>query len=143
MSTPNEERSHARLNVRCQGHIRIHTADSTTTFHSNTRGTVLVKDLSKSGIALLYHTQLFPGESFDVLFHSRIITATAVRCRRIDARCYEVGQQSNASKTPPLKTNIAPWISNPQPSDLRPVRPLFQHFLTCDALAKHLVERLR
>lgn len=91
MSTPNEERSHARLNVRCEGYIRIHVADAMTVLHSVTHGTVLVKDLSKSGVALLYHKQIFPGESFDVLFHGRIISATAVRCRRIDVRCYEIG----------------------------------------------------
>ena len=54
-------------------------------------GTVLVKDLSKSGIGILYHRQIFPGERFDILVLGRTIDVTAVRCRRIDALCYETG----------------------------------------------------
>ncbi len=91
--TPHEERRFARLNVRSHGRIRFYPAPPNLIVGTgNDRtGTVLVKDLSRSGIAVLYHRQIFPGEQFDVLMHGRWIHSTAVRCRRIGSQCYETG----------------------------------------------------
>jgi hypothetical protein len=90
---PHEDRTHARLNVRSQGFIRF-TSPVMNCFiiDSDTRqGTILVKDLSKTGIAILYHRQIFPCETLEIFLHGRAIEATAVRCRRIGPQCYETG----------------------------------------------------
>ena len=92
---PHEDRSHARLNVRSEGficflstspipHCDIIAADTG-------RGTILVKDISKTGIAILYHRQIFPCEKLAIFLHGRSIEATAVRCRRIGPKCFETG----------------------------------------------------
>ena len=86
-----EERSHARLNVRTEGLVRFDDSSSSGLEHSELHGTVLIKDLSKSGVAFLYHQQIFPGESFELLTHSRVISASVVRCRRIGPKCFEIG----------------------------------------------------
>ncbi len=92
---PHEDRGFARLNVRSLGHIRFDMQISTQYFRPVTndeqRGAVLVKDLSRTGIAILYHRQTFPGERFDIVFHERAIKAMAVRCRRIGELCFETG----------------------------------------------------
>lgn len=92
---PHEDRRYARLNVRSHGHIRFFHQPSLLEFgpvaDDHPQGTVLVKDLSKTGISILYHRQIFPGERFDVLLHGRAIDATAVRCRRLGTQCYETG----------------------------------------------------
>ena len=92
---PHEDRTQARLNVRSQGHIRFFPAIPNLhcdMIASDTRhGTILVKDISKTGIALLYHRQILPCERFEIFIHGRAIEATAVRCRRIGPKCYETG----------------------------------------------------
>lgn len=92
---PHEERTCARLNVRSQGFIRFFpTLPSLACkiIDADTRqGTVLVKDISKTGIAILYHRQILPCERFEIFLHGRVIEATAVRCRRIGPQCYETG----------------------------------------------------
>jgi len=52
---------------------------------------VLVKDVSKCGMGLLVHEQLFPEERISVHFMGRRALATVVRCRRLGKRCYECG----------------------------------------------------
>lgn len=95
VAMPHEDRAQARLNVRSQGFIRFFPTISILTcdiIASDTRqGTVLIKDLSKTGIAILYHRQIFPCEQFEILLHGRAIDATALRCRRIGPSCYETG----------------------------------------------------
>ena len=97
---PHEDRRYARLNVRSHGNIRFFPQPSTLHFDpiasDEQQGTVLVKDLSRTGIAILYHRQIFPGERFDILLHGRTINATAVRCRRIGTLCYETGATINS-----------------------------------------------
>jgi hypothetical protein len=97
---PHEDRGHARLNVRTQGRIRFYPTVSGLPIDlipvDERRGAVLVKDLSKTGIAILYHRQIFPGERFDILIHGRAIDATAVRCRRVGRQCYETGAAINS-----------------------------------------------
>ena len=90
-----EDRGHARLNVRALGNIRFSHSQLLLQFdliaNDHCQGTVLIKDLSKTGIAILYHRQVFPGECFEILLHGRTIEATAVRCHRIGPKCYETG----------------------------------------------------
>lgn len=97
---PHEERRYARLNVRSHGNIRFSLQRHRLLFDSiaadEQQGTVLVKDLSRTGIAILYHRQIFPGERFDILILGRAIDATAVRCRRIGPQCYETGATINS-----------------------------------------------
>lgn len=92
---PHEDRSHARLNVRSQGFIRFSSSEpilNCEIISSDTcQGTILVKDISKTGIAILYHRQIFPCERLEIFLHGRAIEATAVRCRRIGPQCYETG----------------------------------------------------
>ncbi len=92
---PHEARGHARLNVRAQGYIRFGQSlvgDDFEVITTDTReGTILVKDISKTGIAILYHRQIFPCEQFEVFLQGRVIDAKAVRCRRIGPDCYETG----------------------------------------------------
>jgi hypothetical protein len=52
---------------------------------------VLVKDVSKCGIGLLVHEQLWPEERVTVAFMGRRAVATIVRCRRLGKDCYECG----------------------------------------------------
>jgi hypothetical protein len=97
---PQEERTNARLNVRCQGHIRFFPTMPSLIcdiIASDTgQGTMLVKDISRAGIAILYHRQIFPYERFEIFLHGRMIDATAVRCRRIGPKCYETGAIINS-----------------------------------------------
>lgn len=90
-----EDRGHARLNVRALGNIRFFHSPLLLQFDliakDHRQGTVLIKDLSKTGIAILYHRQIFPGECFEILLHGRTIEAKAVRCHRIGPKCYETG----------------------------------------------------
>jgi hypothetical protein len=92
---PHEDRTHARLNVRAQVFIRFLSSMpfmSCDLIDSDARqGTILVKDISKIGVAILYHRQIFPCERFEIFLHGRAIEATAVRCRRIGPQCYETG----------------------------------------------------
>ena len=92
---PHEDRAHARLNVRSLGFIRFPANTivmNCPIIDSDTRqGTILVKDISKTGIAILYHRQIFPCEELEIFLHGRAIEATAVRCRRIGPQCYETG----------------------------------------------------
>jgi hypothetical protein len=92
---PYEDRRYARLNVRSQAPIRFFLPpallDIGPAADDLPHGTALVKDLSRTGIAILYHRQIFPGERFEVLLHGRAIDASAVRCRRVGRRCYETG----------------------------------------------------
>jgi hypothetical protein len=94
-SMPQEERTNARLNVRSQGYIRFLPSVAIliceTTVSDTRHGTILIKDISKTGIAILYHRQIFPGERFEIFLHSRVLSATSVRCRRIGPKCYETG----------------------------------------------------
>jgi len=92
---PHEDRTNARLHVRSQGYIRFSPTLETLNcdiIASDTRqGTMLLKDISKSGVAILYHRQIFPYERFEIILYGRVIDATAVRCRRIGPKCYETG----------------------------------------------------
>ncbi|MEZ6135651.1 MAG: hypothetical protein R3C53_12145 [Pirellulaceae bacterium] len=98
-STPIEHRTNARLRIRRDAELEfIHIPNAlraVTMLHSDPKVRVLIKDLSRTGIGILIHEQIFPTEEFQVTFQGRLIHATAVRCRRIAAECYEVGARVN------------------------------------------------
>lgn len=102
---PHEERRHARLNVRTRCRIRFFSENHRLLLDGiaadENEGMALVKDLSRTGIAILYHRQIFPGERFEVLVHRRTIEATAVRCRRIGPLCFETGAIINSVLSEP------------------------------------------
>ena len=94
-SLPGEVRTNARLRVRSEATFAFtHTPDSLKSVSMCTeraRCKGLVKDLSRSGIGILYHQQIFPQERLSIYFQGRVIRAVAVRCRRIGDCCYETG----------------------------------------------------
>lgn len=94
-TTAIENRTNARLRVRRDGQIeftyRPPILKGKVGFRSRTVGDVLIKDLSKAGIGVLYHEQIFPEEKFNITFQGRLMRVCAVRCRRLCEDCYEVG----------------------------------------------------
>ncbi len=94
-TTAEEYRGNARLRVRSVGEVLMtHTPSSLRNFTSQREsrgGKVLVKDLSRSGVGLLYHQQMFPEEYFQLRFQGRLLRVVAVRCRRLGEKCYELG----------------------------------------------------
>jgi hypothetical protein len=54
---------------------------------------VLMKDLSRQGVAFLHATQLFPGERVELTLPTGRIAYTVVRCLRHNHRCYEIGAE--------------------------------------------------
>ncbi len=94
-STAYEERAAPRLRVRAEGLIeftRLPPAMARQgTIRSETRGKVLVNDISRSGIGILFHQQIFPGEEFEVRFGGHSIQAKAVRCKKYGLACFRTG----------------------------------------------------
>jgi hypothetical protein len=90
-----ENRCNSRLRVRTEVPIWFEgIPDGIRRFISRSSGTTgraLLKDLSKTGLAILYHEQMFPEEQFQLQFRNRLFDVTVVRCRRIAPACYEVG----------------------------------------------------
>ncbi len=94
-TTAEEARTNARLRVRSIGDILMMRTPSILRLGLMERGRragkVLIKDLSRTGIAVLYHQQIYPAEQFQVRFQGRLINAVTVRCRRLGEKCYETG----------------------------------------------------
>ena len=85
-----ELRGQARLRVRCESILE---SDFVPPFLGiqQRRSVVLIKDLSRSGLGLLSHEQLWPGERFWVSLHGRRLHVRVVRCRKLANACFEVG----------------------------------------------------
>ena len=94
-TTAEEARTNARLRVRSIGDILMMQTPSMLRFglmeRNRRAGKVLIKDLSRTGIGVLYHQQIYPEEQFQIRFQGRLINAVAVRCRRLGEKCYETG----------------------------------------------------
>lgn len=59
---------------------------------TNTLHMVLITNVSRCGLGLLSHEQLFPGERMNLWISGRgIIQITVARCRKENDRCFEVG----------------------------------------------------
>jgi hypothetical protein len=85
-----ETRKHSRLRCRCEADLRIDWTPPMLTRTENEMR-VLVKDVSKCGMGLIVHEQLWPEERVTVTFMGRQAVATVVRCRRLGKGCYECG----------------------------------------------------
>lgn len=85
-----ELRGQARLRVRCESILE---SESVPPFLGIQKrlAKVLIKDLSRSGVGLLSHEQLWPGETFRVQLHGRQLLVRVVRCRKLADACFEVG----------------------------------------------------
>ena len=106
-SCPEDEiRENARLSVR--GEVQFAFSKTPAKIesllaHPTLRATGLIKDLSRSGMALLYHKQLYPTQELKVFFHGRELTVIVVRCMKIATNCYEIG--ARVIKTVKVDTN--------------------------------------
>ncbi|MEW4562537.1 hypothetical protein AB1K70_08425 [Bremerella sp. JC770] len=66
----------------------------------------LITNISKDGIGLLYHMQLYPKERFVLrLENSGLMRFSVARCRKLGPKCYEIG----ATTATPI--DIRPFIS--------------------------------
>ena len=90
-----EQRSSARLRVRCEATIQS-TYTPPFLIRTETRGRVLVKDISRSGIGILFHQQMYPTERFWIELKHRRLHVTVMRCRKLGAACFEVGASIEA-----------------------------------------------
>lgn len=104
-TTAQEYRSNARLRVRSDGDIRFTETPlalaKNPDFRQDREGKALIKDLSKTGIGVLYHEQIFPEEQFQIFFQGRVIHVVTVRCRRLSEACYEIGGKVKAIESLP------------------------------------------
>lgn len=90
-STVDEKRRRARLAVRDEASVAFANTPNRYQESADQELYALVKDLSRGGIAILYHEQVFPEDMFRVYFQSRTVTAIAVRCRKLGPKCFEIG----------------------------------------------------
>lgn len=111
-TTAEEARTNARLRVRSIGDILMKHTPSRLRGDLKERnkraGKVLIKDLSRTGIGVLYHQQVFPEEQFQIRFQGRLINAVVVRCRRLGEKCYEIGGRIASLETLEIGTDLAP-----------------------------------
>ncbi len=91
-----ENRTNNRLNVLLEGNLtvlftpRALTRDIEQCVNRKCFHTV-VKDLSRTGIGIYYHEQLFPLEKIQVELQHRRLSAIVVRCRYLGPKCFEIG----------------------------------------------------
>ncbi|MGN6547162.1 MAG: hypothetical protein ACTHK7_19070 [Aureliella sp.] len=90
-----EQRSSARLRVRCEALIHS-TYTPPFLMRLEKRARVLVKDLSRSGIGILLHQQMYPTERFWIELNHRRLHVTVVRCRKLGDACFEIGASIEA-----------------------------------------------
>lgn len=90
-----ENRSAERISTYCEGLLTITSVPTIVrnalNLSENNQVRTVVKDISRSGIAVYYHQQMYPLQTFEVEFQGRVIAATVVRCRYIKQLCYEIG----------------------------------------------------
>lgn len=89
-STYMENRAQARMRVRCESVIQSLFVPPFAR-RSQEMARVLVKDLSRGGISVISHQQMWPTETFSLELHGRTLSARVVRCRKLGECCYEVG----------------------------------------------------
>jgi hypothetical protein len=111
-TTAEEARTNARLRVRSIGDILMKHVPGRLRGELKERdkraGKVLIKDLSRTGIGVLYHLQVFPEEQFQLRFQGRLINAVVVRCRRLGEKCYEIGGRIVSLETLNTTSDFAP-----------------------------------
>ena len=94
-TTALENRCNSRLRVRTEVPIWFTSLPNglknQTSRPADAPETALLKDISRTGVAILYHEQIFPDEGLIMQFNNRQFDVTVVRCRRIARACYEIG----------------------------------------------------
>lgn len=92
--TVSEDRVNARLRVRRQGIIEFEDTPpilAEAVRDREIRGAIIVKDLSRSGVAFLFHEHVYPTERAWVFLQGRRLDVCVKRCRRMGPACYEIG----------------------------------------------------
>ena len=89
-STFFEDRKLLRLRIRCKAVMAIEYSPPSIP-RKVPQAIVFVKDISKQGIGIISHQQIWPEEKLLICFHGRRVRATTSRCRRIAEFCWEVG----------------------------------------------------
>lgn len=87
---PNDARNTERLRIRCRAAITIENVSPERT-GCERHGEVLLKDISQSGIAFLYHEAIDLEDIVFVRFRARQIRAKVIRCRKLSDSCFECG----------------------------------------------------
>ncbi|GAB5406512.1 MAG: hypothetical protein Aurels2KO_47430 [Aureliella sp.] len=93
-SAATEDRIAARLNARCTASMEFLPPPLALINAVADRpevASVLVKDLSKTGVCILAHCQIYPTERAKLFMHGRELNISVHRCRRLGEKCYEVG----------------------------------------------------
>jgi hypothetical protein len=91
-----EARGHTRVNALIEGYLRILQSprvlrDLQHKQSSRIEAGMFVKDISRTGVGLYYHEQLFPREIVELEVQHRIMKALVVRCRYIGPKCFDIG----------------------------------------------------
>lgn len=93
-SASTEDRTAARLNARFNATMEFSPAPLAlvnAVAQRPTLATVLIKDLSKIGVGVLIHCQVYPTERAKIHFRGRDLHITVQRCQRLGPMCYEIG----------------------------------------------------
>jgi hypothetical protein len=89
-TTPFDERAAPRLRFRCRALLEV--LEPLPSYPRETGlATVLISDLSRSGIGLLHHEQLWPEERIRVLLPDCQLEAIVARARKRGVNCYDIG----------------------------------------------------
>ena len=91
-----ENRSNQRIKALVEGKVLI--TSSPQAVRADLRSSqnapqihTVVKDISRTGVGIYFHEQMFPLEQFDLEFQKRLIKCLVVRCRYLGPCCFEVG----------------------------------------------------
>jgi hypothetical protein len=86
-----EARRFPRFEVRSEIEATIYPREASSD-QEPTRTSVMMRDLSRGGMNVLYVEQLYPGQRIDVVLHNGARRAVEVIwCRRMAHRCYTIG----------------------------------------------------
>lgn len=91
-----ENRTCNRLNVLLEGNLTILSTPEALRgnleqINDRKNSHVVIKDLSRTGLGIYFHDQLYPLERIQVQLQHRKLTAIVVRCRYLGPKCFEIG----------------------------------------------------
>ena len=87
-----EGRRASRLKIRCEAAMCIESSPPSIE-RVERNSIVLIKDISRRGISILSHEQIWPEENLYIRFQARQVRAKVVRCRRLGDACWECGAE--------------------------------------------------
>ncbi len=108
-----EQRRFPRVNLRTPAALRyrqtLHALPRAESWHK-----VFVKDISRCGVAFLHGEQLYPNERMALLMPDGTrLPVEVVRCRRLGARCYEIGVRFVAEDAAAQATEVGGGCRGP------------------------------